>query len=246
MEFLTALAFVGMTAAQVNREPVLWLQPNGAITIEGRETKPHIVGGVRRYRTQHGVTYDFDGQRSAFEFGDEASLRINGAITVSAWINLRSYVNDGPGAQVLFRGDDRCGLDPYSMSITSDGTVNFLVTGEDTTCRSVKADIPLGVWTHVVANLDDQTGQIKLWINGDLKAMTTTTARPFVVLDKAWAPGVSVGNVQNDHGPHNQPINGQIADLRLYRVALTPDEVGYSGGGGVEPPLARMGPLNDR
>lgn len=240
VEIFSALALLGATALQVQHPPVLWLEPSGQILIRGREVTPHVVEGVRTYRTQHGVTYDFNGRRSALEFGDAPALRLTGSVTVSTWINLRSYVNDGPGAQVLFRGDDRNGLDPYSMAV-GNGFIGFEITGQDGDGRSVIGDIPTGVWTHVVASYDAENGVIQLWINGDLKAMTKTVIRPFPILDGGFAPGVSVGNVQNDHGPHNQPLNGMIADLRVYDVPLTPEEIGYNGGGGVEPPLARVG-----
>ncbi len=35
-----------------------------------------------------------------------------------------------------------------------------------------------------------------------------TRIRPFARLDDRAAPGVSIGNVQFDKGPHNQPLNG--------------------------------------
>ena len=66
---------------------------------------------------------------------------------------------------------------------------------------------------------------MRLWIDRKEVASMLTTRRPFADLDPAFAPGVSVGNVQNDQGPHNQPLDGVVADLRLYATALTPADI---------------------
>lgn len=221
-------------------EPVLWLRPNGGITVEGQLFNPQISPGTRALRTNQGVVYDFAGPKSGILFPDLPKVRLNGSITVSAWINPRSYVNDGPGAQLLFRGDDRNGIDPYDLVIHSNGTVNFFVTAEDCDNRCLTADLPLGRWTHVLGNLNVDTGEMELWINGELSAMTKTKIRPMVGLESGWAPGIGIGNVQNDKGPHNQPFNGQIADMRLYRVALRPDDLGGTRRTDDVPPLKSL------
>lgn len=222
-------------------EPLLWLNSNGKITIEGREVRPKFSDGTQRVKTANGWGYDFDGKRAGILFGDSPSLKFNDEITVALWLNLRSYVNDGPGAQVLFRGDDRCGLDPYSIAIHGDGTINFAVQNESDQGRHVTAEIPLNRWVHVVANYDGQTGRLQMFLDGNLLAFATTSVRPYLNLDHGWVPGVSVGNVQNNAGPHNQPINGTVQDLRLYRGVFNPDDLGLFPSAPSIPPRAVFG-----
>lgn len=223
MDIATFIA-LAVTAKQAPA-PSLWLQPNGQVTIEGRQFSPRFAPGTRVIKTQWGATYDFSGPKSGLHFGDLRPLKISDSITVSLWINPRSYVNDGPGAQILFRGDDRSGVDPYSLVIHGDGTINFSIQNEFQKGVHVSSELPLQRWSQVTANWDSETGFLKMWLNGELVAMTKTSIRPFSDLDRAFAPGVTVGNVQNDLGPHNQPFNGMLADLRLYRGAWTPDEL---------------------
>ncbi|HVT12640.1 MAG TPA: LamG domain-containing protein [Fimbriimonadaceae bacterium] len=220
MHFLAFLA-----AAAVHSQaplPVLWLAPTGEVLVQGKAVQPRITEGAWRVRLSGGYAYNFNGVHGGVLLPDYSGLRLTGSMTMSLWLNLRSYVNSGPGAQILFRGDDRCGLDPYDLVIHSDGTIWFAVQDEQDHGYGVAGEIPLNRWTHVVATFDASTGQLKLWLNDELVAFGKTTRRPFQVLDNSYAPGIGIGNVQNDHGPHNQPLNGMIADLRLYDRVVEP------------------------
>ena len=209
-------------------DPVLWLNPNGRILVEGKAVNPRFAAGARVIRTNHGATYDFDGRRGGIHFPDLRTFHWTSSMTIALWINPRSYVNDGPGAQILFRGDDRNGLDPYSMVIHSDGTINFGISNEQGLGMGVSTELPLNRWSQVVANWDEETGFIKLWLDGDLVATSRTTRKPFAILETQHTPGVGIGHVQNEFGPHNQPFNGMIADLRFYHQALSPEEIGFN------------------
>lgn len=210
-------------------EPVLWLHPNGVITVDGKKAETRLANGARAVRLDQGIAYDFNGVRSGILFGDMPNFQIVDALTVSAWIYPRSFVNDGPGAQILFRGDDRNGHDPYFLTIHGNGTINFAVQNEFDQGRHATADLPLNTWSHILGSFDSETGRLNLFRNGELLAFTTTSIAPFARLEPNWAPGLSVGNVQNDAGPHNQPFNGMLFDLRVYRTALTPDDLGPFG-----------------
>ncbi len=219
-------------------EPALWLHPNGKVLIDARTFSPTISLGVKVIRTQHGATYDFNGTRSGVYFADLPQLKITESMTVSVWINPRIYVNDGPGSQILFRGDDRNGLDPYTFVIHPDGTINFSIQDENQRGVKVSAELPLRRWSQVVANWDSETGFLRMWLNGELVGLYRTNCRTFADLGAGWTPGVSVGNVQNNRGPHNQPFNGMLADLRLYRGAWTPSDIGVNCGA-FEPPALK-------
>ena len=233
----TAVSAVAMAQSLV--APVLWLHPNGQVLINGQAFQPKVRPGTRPVKLNGIVGYDFNGDNGGLLLGDAPALRLNGSITVSTWINLRSYVNQGPGAQILFRGDDRSGHDPYTLAIHGDGTVNFAVQNENDRGRNVTAEIPLETWVHVLGNYDVNTGRLEIWLDGELVGTAKTQYRPFANLDKGWAPGVSIGNVQNDTGPHNQPLNGMVADLRVYPWVFRPKDLEIDGGGWFEPPVAR-------
>ena len=220
--------------------PVLWLNLKGEILVAGQTVHPQINPGVSTNHIPEGIAYRFAGQKSGMLFGDMPALKLSGSITISTWINPSSYVTDGPGAEILFRGDDRDGYDPFYFVIEADGTINFSITDASNAGARVKAEIPLNRWTHVTANYNAETGELNMWLNGEQFAYSRSSHKPFVILDPAYTPGVGVGNVQNDRGPHNQPFRGMIADLRLYGAALTPDQTGFGGRTPGMPPPSEM------
>jgi len=222
-----------LMATQQEIPPVLWLSPRGELLVAGQPVRPK-ANGVVRTRALGGYAYSFAGPKSGILLGDLPPLRLTGSMTVATWINPRSYVDDGPGAQILFRGDDRSGLDPYTLVIHGDGTVNFGINDEHYQGMSVSAELPLNRWSHVAATFSDKTGELNLFLNGERVAYARTSKRPFATLDAGTAPGVSIGNVQNDQGPHNQPFHGMLADLRLYPGVLTPEQAGYGYRPGLE------------
>ena len=238
-----ALFAVALIRGHIDPQPALWLQPDGQVTVQGRAVNPIFSPGTRKINTGNGVAFDFDGKRSGILLGDIPALQITDSMTISVWLNLRSYVNDGPGAQILFRGDDRCGLDPYSLVIEGNQTVNFGVSEANGHGMKLTAEIALNKWTHVQSSFDAENHKLDLWINGEHVAFVKTSAAPFGFLDNGYTPGVSIGNVQNEKGPHNQPINGQIGDLRVYRGAFSPDDLGIRLGSWFEPPRTQTGSL---
>jgi len=215
----------------------LWLAPSGQIEVEGRPVEARMTPGAARIPIAGGFGYDFTGQHGGILLGDVPELRLTGSMTVSVWLFLRSYVSSGPGAQVLFRGDDRGGLDPYQLTVRCDGTIGFGIESEQNLGAGVIGEIPLNRWTQVVGSFDEKRGKLQLWIDDKEVAMDMTTRKPFSNLDPAYAPGVGIGNVQNDQGPHNQPLDGVIADLRLYRGAFSPGDIDDG-----TPPWARERP----
>jgi hypothetical protein len=207
-------------------EPVLWMKLDGSISVEGQVT-PRLREGTSVVRVPGGLGYDFDGKFSGVMVRDTPALALTGSMTIACWVKLRSYVNRGPAAQIVFRGDDRGGLDPYQLTIHGDGTLHFTVHNAQNAGATVGCGIAIERWTHVVASLDSRVGQLSLWINGERVSNSALRGiRPLGPLDPAEASGVGIGNVQND-GRHNQPLNGTIADLRIYDAVVTPPEAGF-------------------
>jgi hypothetical protein len=182
--------------------------------------------GTTTMDTQTGRVFVMSSGRSGIMVADTPSLEITKSIGISCWVKLDSYPSFA--SQLVFRGDDRTGLDPYTL-VVHDGRVFFGVQNEKDEGANVSAPIGLGVWTHVVGSLDDSRyGAMRLWVDGELKDATRTTIRPFAKLDPNAAPGLGIGNVQNDRGPHNQPLQGSLADVRIYDCPITPKMVDYN------------------
>ncbi len=216
-----------MAATQQKAQtPLLWLDLDGNITVAGKPSAPRITAGASTLETPKGTVYAFNGEHGGVIFPDLDVLRLHGSMTISAWVFLRSYVIKGPNAQIFFRGDNRGGLDPYSLRIEGDKTLTFQIQDEKNDTAKVKSPgaPPLGRWFHVVVSFDERNGELAMWLNGEPAAHAFTRIRPFKDLDGGACPGVSVGNLQHD-GPDNEPLNGLVGDLRLYDGVLAPREI---------------------
>ena len=228
VSLLVPLLVASPVAIRQTTPPVLWVQPDGQVTISGKPFKDYrITKGAIGINTPLGRGISLDGTRGGMLLPDRPEFKLTKSITVSTWMYLRSYHNDGPGAQVLFRGDDRIGADAYSMVIHGNGTVHFAIWDGQGRGLNVQAEVPLQQWVHVTSSFDHQTGELRMWLNGEGVGLARTQYRPVAEMDNAYAPGLGIGNVQNDRGPHNQPMNGTLVDLRLYNRVVEPAEAGY-------------------
>ena len=172
------------------------------------------------------VALSFPNINSVVAIADNSAFELTQSLTIEATIRLDAA--PAYQGQILFRGDSRGGLDPYTFTVDSSRRLFFLVTS--LTGGSVIASEPIiiGQWYQVAAMLNHATGRQSIFINGVEVASTITAVRPFGQLDNTRDPGLSIGNLQTRFG--DQPFTGLIDEVRLSNVAM------LSSGGEVPEP----------
>jgi hypothetical protein len=201
-----------------------WTGDNTAADLEGLNNAS-LVSGATYAGGMVGQAFSLDGADDRVQMADSNSLKLTQSLTIEGWVKVDAFPASDHG-EILFRGDDRGGLDPYSLATEPDGTLNFHVESLSGVTE-LGAPIDLGRFVHVAVTLDDTTGSTRIYLDGSLAAQTVTTVRPFGDLDPASNPGVGIGN----HGgypntPHNFPFHGLIDELAIYNRALTAAEIG--------------------
>ncbi len=199
-----------------------WAADNTTADLMGMNNAS-LFNGATYAAGEVGQAFSFDGVDDRAQVADSESLQLTESMSIEGWVLVRSYPS--PGGVVLFRGDDRGGLDPYVMDVLENGTARFMVTSL-TGSSSVAAPVPLNRFVHLAGTLDHATGNMRLFVDGVLAADTVTSVRPFRDLDPASNPSIGIGN----HGgyptsPHNFPFDGLIDELAVYNRALTANEV---------------------
>jgi alpha-tubulin suppressor-like RCC1 family protein len=170
-----------------------------------------------------GQAFAFDPENNpgayiGIQIADQPAYALTNSLTIEGWIRPR-----GNGYNIFWRGDNRYGLDPYSLGMSANSNINFLITDSGGNSATIGTTIPYFVWTHVAATLDGSSGTMSIYTNGVLAGQTTTSVRPFGPLIAGDSPGIGIGNV-ND-GFNNFPFTGDIDEISLYNRALSAAEI---------------------
>ncbi len=168
----------------------------------------------------------FNGVNQRISIPDKPALALTKSLTLEAYFDLKGLDSRlNWHHYIVLRGDNRGGLDPYWLAVqkTSSGQVQvlFQICPTSNVSVTLTAPIALNKWYHVAGTLDDATGQMKLYVNGQLAASTTTTSRPLGPLTGA-VPGLGIGNTQS--ASTSQYFNGLIDEVRISNVALLPSQ----------------------
>ena len=159
----------------------------------------------------------FDGLGDWVECGNDPSLGISGAVSVTAWINIGAA-----GIDHKVGGNQDGANGGYKMGINSEKIEFEIRTSGNTAIlnRDVAGGTTLeaGVWYHVTGLYSQQDGYIRTYVDGFLDRELLTTE----VL------GVSPGTLYIGCEPYNTDngnFNGVIDDFRIYNRVLTDAEI---------------------
>lgn len=210
--------------------PAMVAPPSGLVSWWTADNTAADLRGLNNGTLSNGTTYaagkvaqalSFDGVDDRAMLGDPDSLKFTASLSIEGWVQVNALNPATNFETILFRGDDRPGLDPYDLHVTPGGQLAFGVSSL-TGSTYIQAPMPLGQLVHVGATLDDASGAMKLYLNGAVAAETVTAVRPFRDLDPTLHPAVGIGNANSSY---NVPLNGLIDELSVYNRALTPGEV---------------------
>ena len=169
----------------------------------------------------------FDGTDDAIRCGSSSSIDdiFDGGGTLMAWINPASdgELNNG---RILTKYTTNLG---WTLSTKLDDGSGVVVrcyyywSGNDGDWALTNRDITLNVWSLVAFTLNaDTAGNTPLiYVNGDSKAVTETTASTGTRATDA-AQILAIGNNPADT---NNTFDGLIGEVMLYNRILTPQEI---------------------
>jgi len=198
-------------------------------------------GGATIDASSDGKAYDFGNGNPGLGVDDVPQLRITGSFSICARVLVRG-ISSGIHNEIFFRGDDRGGLDPYSLSIESDGRLNFHVESLTNAFDLRSPDvIPTNGWLNLCATFDATTGIATLYLNGGKIASGQTEVRPFELLDPSSNPGCGIGNCNGNGRSWQMSFSGRIDYVGIYSRALGSTEVGWISQGGLANKLAVAG-----
>jgi len=160
---------------------------------------------------------------------DNPKLQLTKSLTLEAFVNIRRFQMNGVANFIIFRGDDRPGLDAYVLSLNPrQETLCFhvdgpgRVRGDPGAVISTPFDRHLAETVHVAGVLNDETGFMGLYVNQELEASMQTRIRPRAALHPIYQPGLGIGGFFAGRAPGSFCIDGSIDEVRISDVALKP------------------------
>ena len=162
----------------------------------------------------------FNGASSRIFIPDYPQLHLTNSLTLEAFIEALSYPDSSINeSQIIFRGDDDIARDPYFIELRSTNLFFGIASGDPLV--SLQAPITLHQWHHVAGTLDGSSGDMLLYLDGNLVASTNTSVRPYGTL-LGLNPGLGIGNVQSAN--YAEYFKGFIDEVRVSDTALLPTQ----------------------
>lgn len=200
---------------------ISWWSAEGNALEKSDFFRPDSVENVEFVPGRIGKAFYFKGNNSRISIRDSSALKITNSLTIQGWLRVSSF----PGFQgvILFRGDDRCGLDPYAVMTKPNGVLAFEMDNESGQRDSISIPVKTNEWFHFAAIFDEPSSAMRLFINGDLAVEKITTIRPFANLDPAHNPAVGIGNHGGSYWDFS--FHGAIDELSLWSRSFSAEEI---------------------
>jgi len=164
---------------------------------------------------ENNYALQFNGMYDYVKIPSNPSLDIRGSLTLSAWVKNNGD-NDG---QIIWRGDNQGGRDPYELHITNERMEFRIDAGKGISYRvrsNEKVDNVGHFWTGVY---DKQANKIHLYRDGILENSADIDKEIEYDTSSMWniIGAVDFGNWQH--------FRGVIDEVRIWNIARTQEQI---------------------
>jgi Concanavalin A-like lectin/glucanases superfamily len=170
---------------------------------------------------RYGTAVNLDGVSDYVNLGNPSALQITGSITISAWINARSFPPDD-GVIVSKRSSSLTG---YQLDTTIDEgprSIGFKLTNTsgEKMMRYGRTALQTNTWYHVTGVYNAAAHTMDVYLNGELDNGTLIGTVSGAQINSGQA--VVIGRRSGNTG---YEFAGSIDEVRIYARALTQAEI---------------------
>ena len=175
-----------------------------------------------------GKALSFDGDGDYVEVADSASLDITGDLTIEAWVKFDSFAS--PHSFVV--GKDTTGQRSYGLFVdggyyAKTGKVGFIVfSASSYTIHWGDTALNTDQWYHIAGTydyVDNGNSMMEVYVNGNSDSTETTNAVGPIYSGSA---NLQIGARQYPPEYWRCFVDGVIDEVRIWKVALLPDQLG--------------------
>ncbi len=210
---------------KMDDDDVAWTTEGQIIDYSGMENHGSSTSVIGTSTAKFGRAGEFDGADSYLNAGSGASLDDLGPMTISTWAYFRTGYGEGSVNMLAAKDGLPETEGEWYFGITSGGQLRFS-KDFSTTDLSVRCatTVSTDVWNHLVASWNggsDARQDVNIYINGvRCNDYNTQTDGVGSVLSDA-SNIFFIGN--NEYT--NRTIDGMIDEVKIWNIALTPEEI---------------------
>jgi hypothetical protein len=192
--------------------------------------------GIAYAAGKSGQAFDFDASDRRVFVPDSPDFVPTNGFTFEGWFYARQTLDSFIG----MRGDDRGGMDTWTVRRLGDGQLAFQMDDSLNNFVVIETPVQNNQWNHFAATFDSSSGAMKLYLNGALMVQTNTSLQPIGSYDPTYNPGIGIGNQSGTF--NHASFDGLIDDVAVYSRALSGAEIqsiynaGSSGKAGLNQP----------
>jgi hypothetical protein len=143
---------------------------NRVVDSTANENHGFAAGPLQQYTGQIGESSDFTDAETYLSYGNPSSLQLTGAMTLSAWVNPRTY----PEVGQIIGTQGGSGARGWTVRLDSYGGINFNVANDAyTVANAYSSPLPPHTWSFVTAVYEPGIA-MRIYINGVLDSERTT------------------------------------------------------------------------
>jgi hypothetical protein len=217
---VVSLMFVGISNANIDPKNCVgvWLFDEGAGNVakdsSGNQHDGKLMNGSEWVDGKFGKALSFDGVDDYVEVPDSASLKIASAITIGAWIKLKTL---GRFHGVMGKTGSIWSDVAYSARVINTNQYNFTTSSNGAACNELSGGTPTTDWHHVAYWFEKSTKRI--YVDGTKEAETK------------WDGPIHTNNQNLSIGAYTWGnglgflMQGFIDEVGLFNIALSEDDI---------------------
>ena len=171
------------------------------------------IHGAEFVALQQGYALQFDGEDDYVEVPDSEALRIRGAVTVEAWVNVpfnSSHSVLSKNGCMTLRQNYKLGLGQNLVQFT-------LVDCPEFERAAIGPAVEPNRWVHLAGSYDGKT--VRVFVNGDQAGSLESTFTVGTLKAPLYIGATHYGPKLIGY------FTGQIDEVRVYNLALTRDQI---------------------
>lgn len=185
-----------------------------AVDSSGNGYSGTLYNGAAWSTGKYNGALSFDGTDDYVNLGNPSGLQITGAMTLSAWVYIDTFTNNGRIIAKQGNSSNR----GWTLNVEGTGCGSFQIASNASTAVIVNSGaLTAGQWVHLAGVYEPGTA-LRIYVNGVLNN-SNTTAIPSSQYNNSL-------NVNIGRRPDNSCyFDGKIDEVRVYNRALSASEI---------------------